>query len=307
MMKKDLLCINDLSPSEIEAIFKLAEELKAKRQAGIYETPLQGKTLAIIFNKPSTRSRISFEVGMYQLGGQAIFLNSRDIQLGRGESLADTARVLSRYVEGLLIRTFHQAEVEELAKEAAIPVINGLTDLLHPCQILSDMFTLKEKRGSLAGLKIAYIGDGNNMANSWMWGAAKTGLELALGTPPDYAPDADILSAATHEAEKNGGRIELFSDIYQAVRDADAIYTDVWASMGQEEETKQRLSDFAGYQVDQQLLRSAAQQVLIMHCLPAHRGEEITAEVLDGPHSIIFDQVENRLHINKAILMHYLG
>ncbi len=306
-MKKDLLCINDLSKAEIGAMFQLAKELRAKRQAGIYETPLRGKTLAIIFNKPSTRSRISFEVGMYQLGGQAVFLNSRDIQLGRGESLADTARVLSRYVEGLLIRTFKQAEVEELAREATIPVINGLTDLLHPCQILADMFTLREKRGSLTGLKIAYIGDGNNMANSWLWGAAKMGLELSLGTPPDYAPDAGILNAAKLEAQKSGGRIEVTTDIYQAVKDAEAIYTDVWTSMGQEEESKQRLADFAGYQVNRQLLEAAAPQALVMHCLPAHRGEEITAEVLDGEHSIVFDQAENRLHINKAILMRYLG
>jgi ornithine carbamoyltransferase len=227
--------------------------------------------------------------------------------LGRGESIADTAKILSGYVDGILIRTFSQAEVEELAQEASIPVINGLTDQLHPCQILSDIFTIKEKLGSLNGLKLAYIGDGNNIANSWLWGAAQMGLQLSLGIPPHYGPDEKMLGAASSMAQKNGGWIELNHDPYQAVNEAHVIYTDVWASMGQEEEAKERQRDFAGYQVTKALLAAAAPEVMVMHCLPAHRGEEITAEVLDGKHSIVFEQAENRLHVNKAILSLWLG
>jgi ornithine carbamoyltransferase len=302
-MAKDLLSIGELSPAEIESILQLAGEFKSGRDC----TPLQGKTLALIFNKPSTRTRISFEVGMYQLGGRAIFLNRQDIQLGRGESVADTARVLSRYVDGILIRTFSQAEVEELAREASIPVINALTDLLHPCQILSDLFTIRDKLGGLDGVKVAYIGDGNNIANSWLWGAAKLGLHLSLGIPPGYGPDEGILRAALAEAQNNGARIELSQDLYQVVKGAQVIYTDVWASMGQEDETEQRLRDFSGYQVTESLVEAASPQVLVMHCLPVHRGEEIAAEVIDGERSIIFEQAENRLHVNKAILSLWLG
>jgi ornithine carbamoyltransferase len=306
-MTKDLLSIGDLSPPEIESVLQLAGELKSKQKEGLSYTPLRRKTLALIFQKPSTRTRISFEVGMYQLGGQAIFLNPQDIQMGRGESIADTAKILSGYVDGILIRTFSQAEVEELAKEASIPVINGLTDKLHPCQILADLFTIRDKRGSLDGLKIAYIGDGNNIANSWVIGAAKLGLHLALGIPPGYGPDEGILKTAEVEAQQNGGRIEVSQDLYQVVEGAHVIYTDVWASMGQEDEAEQRKKDFAGYQVTRQLVEAADPGVLVMHCLPVHRGEEIAAEVIDGERSIVFEQAENRLHLNKAVLAMWLA
>jgi ornithine carbamoyltransferase len=306
-MTKDLLTIEDLSRSELESIFKLADEFKTTHGRDTGYHPLRGKTLAMIFKKPSTRTRVSFEVGMYQLGGNVIFLNTQDIQMGRGESIADTAKILSRYVDGILIRTFSQSEVKELAREASIPVINGLTDQLHPCQIIADLFTIRDKLAGFANVKLAYIGDGNNIANSWLWGAAKLGLHLVLGTPPSgYGPDEAILEAARSEALQSGGLIEIKHDIYQAVKGAQVIYTDVWTSMGQEAEAEQRRRDFAGYQVTNELLKSAAPQAIIMHCLPVHRGEEITAEVIDGERSIIFDQAENRLHVNKAILKLWL-
>ncbi|MBI5167432.1 MAG: ornithine carbamoyltransferase [candidate division NC10 bacterium] len=306
-MKKDLLSIHDLSLSEIEGIFELAAELKARQKRGERYTPLMGKTLAMIFEKPSTRTRVSFEVGMHQLGGHALFLNPRDIQLGRVETVADTARVLSRYVDGILIRTYSQERVEELACHSSVPVINGLSDLTHPCQILADLFTVKEKRGELKGLKVAYIGDGNNVAHSWLYGAAKTGIDLSIARPRGFGPDEGVLSKALKDAEASGARLKVMDDPIQAAKGADVLYTDVWASMGQEEEHAKRVKAFKGFQVNQGLVAIAKRDVLVMHCLPAHRDEEITDEVLDGPHSIVLDQAENRLHVQKAILVKLLG
>ncbi len=304
-MKKDLLSIKDLSNSDIEFILDLSKKYKYSQKTSY--TPLQGKTLAMIFKKPSTRTRVSFEVGMGQLGGQSIFLNTNDIQMGRGESIADTARILTGYVDGILIRTFAQSEVEQLAEYAGIPVINALTDKVHPCQILADLFTIKDKLGTLKGVKIAYIGDGNNIANSWLLAAGKTGLKLTLAVPYGYEPDSLYLEAAEKQAVENGGYIKVSHDLYEAVCDVDIVYTDVWTSMGQEAEQKKRLADFAGYEITRELIKTASPEVLIMHCLPVHRGEEISAEVIDGKRSIVFEQAANRLHANKAILMLLLG
>ncbi len=303
-MKKDLLSIYDLTAEEIEKILQKARELKEMHLQGTPHHPLEGKTLAMVFEKPSTRTRVSFEAGMYQLGGNALFLNPQDTQLGRGEALADTARVLSRYVEGIMIRTFAQERVEEMARFASVPVINGLTDLLHPCQILSDIFTIWEKRGAYRGLKVAYIGDGNNVANSWTNGALRLGFDLWLACPEGYEPDEAILSRAV---EKSSSKIILTHDPKEAVEGAHVINTDVWASMGQEDERARRIKALQGYQVNADLLRGAREDVLVMHCLPAHRGEEITDEVMDGPHAVVFDQAENRLHVQKAILTLLMG
>ncbi|MDP2725341.1 MAG: ornithine carbamoyltransferase, partial [Syntrophales bacterium] len=261
--------------------------------------PLQGKTIGMIFDKSSTRTRISFEVGIYQLGGLAIFLSSRDTQLGRGETIADTARIISRYLSGVVIRTYDQEIVEEFAENASIPVINGLTDLLHPCQILSDLFTIVEKRGGYEGTKIAYIGDGNNIANSWINAAVRLPLHLSLACPEGYDPNGNILKEGI---EKAPGRITLHRNPFAAVRDANVVYTDVWTSMGQESERETRTKAFADYQVNKELLSHAGKDVMVMHCLPAHRGEEITSEVIDGTQSVIIDQAENRLHVQKAVL-----
>jgi len=298
-MKKDLLSIYELTTEEIEAILQKAKELKEMYLQGKYYRPLEGKALAMIFEKPSTRTRVSFEVGMHQLGGHALFLNPQDTQLGRGETIADTARVLSRYVDGIMIRTFAQERIEEMASFASVPVINGLSDLLHPCQILSDIFTIWEKRGKYRGLKVAYVGDGNNVANSWINGALRLGFDLWLACPPGYEPNEEILSRAATEASS---KIFLTHDPKEAAEGAHVISTDVWASMGQEAERQQRIKIFQDYQVNPDLLRWAREDVLVMHCLPAHRGEEITDEVMDGPHSVVFDQAENRLHVQKAIL-----
>jgi len=304
-MKKDLLTIYDLTKAEIEAILQKAAELKEMQRKGKPYQPLAGKTLAMIFEKPSTRTRVSFEVGMFQLGGHALSLNPQETQLGRGEAIADTARVLSRYVDGIMIRTFAQERVEEMARCATIPVINGLSDLLHPCQILSDIFTMTEKLGhQYGGLKIAYVGDGNNVANSWINGALRLGFDLWLACPPGYEPDAEILSRAQAEGSS---KIILTHDPKEAVEEAHVINTDVWASMGQEGERAKRIKAFQGYQVNADLVRQARKDVLVMHCLPAHRGEEITDEVMDGPHSVVFDQAENRLHVQKAILTLLMG
>jgi ornithine carbamoyltransferase len=303
MRHKDLLTIHDLSLAELKEIWRLASGFK--RKAVVPLNPLRGKTLGMIFQKPSTRTRISFEVGMYQLGGQAVFLSTQEIQMGRGESVADTAKILSRYVDGILIRTFAQAEVEELAALATIPVINGLTDLLHPCQIIADLFTIWEKKGSLTDLKVTYVGDGNNVAHSWLYGAAKAGVNLTVSTPRGYEPQAQIVAGAREDA--HNCRLGLEPDPQLAVSGADIIYTDVWASMGQEAEAQKRRAVFEDYQVNRQLLEQAKPDVLVMHCLPAHRGEEISAEVIDGPHSIVFDQAENRLHVQKAILTLLMG
>lgn len=298
-MKKDLLSEYDLEREDFEAIFERAQRLKKVLREGRVHRSLEGKTLGMIFDKSSTRTRISFEVGMFQLGGIALFLSSRDTQLGRGENIADTARIMSRYLNGIMIRTYSQAAVEELARYATIPVINGLTDLLHPCQLLSDLFTITEKRGGYEGLKIAYIGDGNNMANSWINAAAKLPFHLDLACPDGYDPDEALLKRGMAAAKAG---IVLHRDPAAAVQDADVIYTDVWVSMGQEAQKEERLRRFQGYQVNQKLVERARKDVLVMHCLPAHRGEEITAEVLDGPRSVVIDEAENRLHVQKAVL-----
>ncbi len=298
-MKKDLLSEYDLERSDYKCIFENAQRLKRLLQEGKEYSPLKGKTLGMIFDKSSTRTRISFEVGMYQLGGVALFLSSRDTQLGRGEIIADTARIMSRYLNGIMIRTSSQTSVVEFARYATIPVINGLTDLLHPCQILSDLFTIIEKRGGYEGLKIAYVGDGNNIANSWINAAAKLPFHLDLACPDGYDPDEAILKRGMAEAPAG---VVLNRDPKEAVRDADVVYTDVWVSMGQETEREERLKKFQGYQVNQALIDLAKKDVLVMHCLPAHRGEEITAEVIDGPRSVIIDEAENRLHVQKAVM-----
>ncbi|MBA4421540.1 MAG: ornithine carbamoyltransferase [Syntrophus sp. (in: bacteria)] len=298
-MKKDLLSEYDLELEDYECIFEKARRLKRLLREGREHATLKGKTLGMIFDKSSTRTRISFEVGMYQMGGIALFLSNRDTQLGRGEIIADSARIMSRYLDGIMIRTFSQAAVEEFARYATIPVINGLTDLLHPCQILSDLFTIIEKRGGYSGLKIAYIGDGNNMANSWINAAAKLPFHLDLACPEGYDPDPAILKRGMAEAPAGVG---LHRDPKIAVGDADIVYTDVWVSMGQEGERKERMKRFQGYQVNQALLERAKKDALVMHCLPAHRGEEITAEVIDGPRSVVIDEAENRLHVQKAIM-----
>jgi ornithine carbamoyltransferase len=298
-MKKDLLSEYDLERVDYESIFEGAHRLKRLLREGKDHTPLKGRTLGMIFDKSSTRTRISFEVGMFQLGGIALFLSSRDTQLGRGEIIADTARIMSRYLNGIMIRTFSQESVDEFARYATIPVINGLTDLLHPCQLLSDLFTIIEKRGGYEGLKVAYVGDGNNMANSWINAAAKLSFHLDLACPDGYDPDAVILKRGMAEAPAG---IVLHREPAEAVRDADVVYTDVWVSMGQEAEREEKMKRFQGYQVNQALIDRARKDVLVMHCLPAHRGEEITAEVIDGPRSVVIDEAENRLHVQKAVM-----
>ncbi|MBA4398061.1 MAG: ornithine carbamoyltransferase [Syntrophus sp. (in: bacteria)] len=298
-MKKDLLSVYDLDPADFKLIFERAAGFKKLLQAGEVHQPLKGKTLGMIFDKASTRTRISFEVGMYHLGGIAIFLSSRDIQIGRGESVQDTARIMSRYLDGVMIRTYAQKLVEEFAKHADIPVINGLTDLLHPCQILSDLFTIIEKKGACEGLKIAYIGDGNNVANSWVDAAARLPIRLALACPEGYEPDAFIFERAVKKA---GEGVTLHREPADAATGADVIYTDVWASMGQEAQKAKRAEVFKSYQVNRELVAHAKKDAIVMHCLPAHRGEEITSDVLDGPQSVVIDQAENRLHVQKAIL-----
>jgi ornithine carbamoyltransferase len=298
-MKKDLLSIYELETADFERIWKKAARLKKLLKEGKEHASLKGKTLGMIFDKSSTRTRISFEVGMYQLGGIALFLNSRDTQIGRGETIADSARMMSRYLNGIMIRTFAQASVEEFARYATIPVINGLTDLFHPCQILSDLFTIKEKKGSYERLKIAYIGDGNNIANSWIEAAARLPIQLVLACPKGYEPDREIMTECAKQASEG---ITLYNDPLEAARNADVLYTDVWTSMGQEAEDKERKKIFKNYQINKKLLGEAKKDAIVMHCLPAHRGEEITADVIDGPHSVVIDEAENRLHVQKAIL-----
>ena len=299
MPKRDFLAIPDLSREEIHRLLSLALDLKSRRNTS---QPLAGQTLAMVFAKSSTRTRVSFEVGTWQLGGQALFLSSRDIQLGRGEPIRDTARVLSRYVNGIMIRTFAHSDVEELAGFATVPVINGLTDLQHPCQVLADLLTVNENLGTLDGKRVAWIGDGNNMANSWIDAAGVLGFELRLACPAGYHPDAAVL-------ERNRGKapIILTSDPVQAASGADVVTTDVWASMGQEDETAARQKAFAGYVVDEGLMAHAAHGAIFLHCLPAHRGEEVTEGVLEGPQSRVWDEAENRLHVQKALLVALMG
>ena len=300
---KDMLSIHDLSVDEVQEILALAKELKAKQKAGVPHKILKGKTLGMIFEKSSTRTRVSFETGMYQLGGQALFLSNRDLQLGRGEPIRDTARVLSRYLDGIMIRTFGHDRVEELAKWADIPVINALTDLLHPCQVLTDLLTIEEYKGkNLKGLKMAYVGDGTNMTNSFLYGCAKVGMTFVAATPEDYRPDATVFKNALEDAKETGASLSLVTDPHEAVKDADIVVTDTWASMGQEAEHEARKKIFAPYQVNKELLEGADKRVIVMHCLPAYRGEEITEEVLEANADVIFDEAENRLHTQKAIM-----
>ena len=300
---KDMLSIHDLSVDEVQEILALAKELKAKQKAGVPHKILKGKTLGMIFEKSSTRTRVSFETGMYQLGGQALFLSNRDLQLGRGEPIRDTARVLSRYLDGIMIRTCGDDRVEEVAKWAAIPVINALTDLLHPCQVLTDLLTIEEYKGkNLKGRKMAYVGDGNNMTNSFLYGCAKVGMTFVAATPEDYRPDATVFKNALEDAKETGASLSLVTDPHEAVKDADIVVTDTWASMGQEAEHEARKKIFAPYQVNKELLEGADKRVIVMHCLPAYRGEEITEEVLEANADVIFDEAENRLHTQKAIM-----
>lgn len=302
MKGKDLISIHDLSREEVDQILDTTHILKMKQKLGEIYHPLKGKTLGMIFQKSSTRTRVSFEVGMWQLGGYALFLSANDLQLNRGETIADTARNLSRYLDGIMIRTFSHQDVVDLAEYGSIPVINGLTDLLHPCQVLADLFTIREKKQSLEGLKLVYIGDGNNMAHSLMFGGAKTGMNIVICSPSGFEPDPEVTRLSRLDASKSGATITIQDDPIEAVKTADIIYTDVWTSMGQEEEYEKRLQSFKRFQVNSALLENAKEDVLVMHCLPAHRGEEITDDVIDGPRSIVFDQAENRLHVQKAIM-----
>jgi len=306
MADKHFLSLKDWSREELELLFELSAALKASPAS--YRTALEGQSLAMIFQKPSTRTRVSFEVGMHQLGGQALFLSSNDIQLHRGESIADTARVLSRYVNGIMARVFAHQDVLDLARHGSVPVINGLSDLLHPCQALADYFTLRERRGELAGLKMAYVGDGNNVAHELMFGAVKLGMRFSIGCPKGYEPNPLIFKSAAREAQKLGGPApEITADPAEAVAGADVVYTDVWTSMGQEAESRKRLADFQGFQVTSALMARASSECVFMHCLPAHRGEEVAADVIDGPQSVVFDEAENRLHVQKAVLVTLMG
>ena len=298
-MKRDFLTILDLSSEEIDALFRRASTLKEDFKKGKLKPTLEGKTLGLIFEKPSTRTRVSFEAAMYQLGGRVIFMSSQDTQLSRDEPLRDTALVLSRYIDGLVVRTFDDADLQELARHADIPVINGLTDLYHPCQVLGDILTIGEKKGDLKSLRIAWVGDGNNVAHSWINAAARLPFQLLLACPPGYEPKKEILETAKVLA---GERIIYGNDPVEAVRGADVINTDVWTSMGQDEGRQERLAAFRDYQINGDLLKKAKSDAIVLHCLPAHRGEEITDEVMDGPNSAIFDQAENRMHLQRALL-----
>lgn len=303
----DFISLNDLSGAEILALLDLADQLKADNKAGTTHHRLAGKSLGMIFAKSSTRTRVSFDVGMYQLGGHALFLSSADIQLGRGENIADTARTLSRYLDGIMIRTFNHSDVLELAEHADIPVINALTDLLHPCQVLADLQTIREEKGPLKGLKLAYIGDGNNMANSLMHGCCKVGMDIAIATPEGFLPDRQCVSNAKAAAAESGAQLSLLRDPREAVVGADVVYTDTWISMGMESEKAERVRQFEGYTVDQELMNLAKDDAIFLHCLPAYRGFEVTDEVMEGPQSRIFDEAENRLHAQKAVMLTLMG
>ena len=300
---KHLLKLLDLSKEEIIGILNLADQLKYENKNGIEHKLLKGKTLGMIFQKSSTRTRVSFETGMYQLGGQALFLSNRDLQIGRGEPVQDTARVLSRYIDGIMIRTFEQKEVEDLAQYGSIPVINGLTDFCHPCQVLADLMTIREHKGRLEGLKLTYIGDGNNMANSLIVGGLKVGMTVAIACPDDYQPDPSVLEFA----KEYGDKFIMTSDIQAAAKDADVLYTDVWTSMGEEAESEKRKKAFAGYQINDAVMAVAKSDAMVQHCLPAHREEEITAKVFEEHADEIFDEAENRLHAQKAVMVKVMG
>ena len=304
---KDLLTISDIPGPKILSLLQLAKKLKSEHKKGRVIAPLKGKTLGLIFEKPSTRTRVSFEAGMNQLGGQALFLASEKIQLSRGESLADTAKVLTRYLDGLVVRTFEQSSLEEWGRHTTIPIINGLTDYCHPCQALADAQTIQEYKGKIKGLKLAYIGDGNNISHSLIEIGAKLGMHVSVGCPPEYEPDPLLVKKAQEDGSQTGAVISVTPDPCHAAKNADVIYTDVWISMGQESEQQPRMAALAPYQVNHQLMKAAKPNAIVMHCLPAHRGEEITADVLEGPQSVVLEQAENRLHIQKAILMEWLG
>lgn len=296
---KHLLKLLDCAPEEITSILDRADQLKYERKHGIPHRILEGKSVGLIFQKSSTRTRVSFETGIFQLGGQALFLSSRDLQIGRGEPVQDTARVLSRYLDGIMIRTYEQKEVEDLARYGSVPVINGLTDFCHPCQVLADLMTIRERYGMLDGLKLCYIGDGNNMANSLIVGGLKVGMHVSVATPKAYQPDETVLAFAA----AYGDKFSLTDDIHTAAAGADVVFTDVWASMGMEGEAQQRRAAFAGYQVNDELLSVCAKDVMVQHCLPAHRGEEITESVFEAHADEIFDEAENRLHAQKAVMV----
>ncbi len=302
MKGKSLIEINHLTIEEIYQIFELSAALKMKQLAGEPHRLLEGKTLGMIFSKPSTRTRVSFEVGIYQLGGIGMYFGPNDLQLNRGETISDTAKVLSRYLDGIMIRTFSHQDVIDLARFGSIPVINGLTDLHHPCQVLADLFTILEKKRKLEGLKLAYIGDGNNMAHSLLHGCSKVGMDISIASPSGYSPMKKIVEESKVNAKEFGSKIEIVDDPIQVVKDADIVYTDVWASMGQEKEAEERKKKFKKYQINQDLVKHAKEDYLFMHCLPAHRGDEVVDEVADSPNSIIFDEAENRLHVQKAIM-----
>ncbi len=295
---KHLLKLSDLTTEEITNLLDMADQLKYEKKNGIPHKHLEGKSLGMIFEKSSTRTRVSFEVGMYELGGNALFLSSNDLQIGRGEPVEDTARVLSRFLDGIMIRTFAQKEVEDLAKYGSIPIINGLTDYCHPCQVLADLMTIREHKGTLKNLKMCFVGDGNNMANSLMVGCIKMGIEFAIACPEGYEPDADLMKWASEN-----GKFTCTSSLPDAAKNADVLVTDVWASMGQEGEANERKKVFADYQISTELMKAAKPDAMVLHCLPAHRGEEITAEVLEAHADEIFDEAENRLHAQKAVLV----
>jgi len=308
MMIKHLLCLSDWTGEEILETLSMAEKLKYENKNGIrHNHLLKGKTLGLIFSKASTRTRVSFEVGMYQLGGYSLFLSANDIQLGRGETVADTAKTLSRYIDGIMIRTYKQSDVETLAQFGTVPVINGLTDSYHPCQILADLQTVKEKKGSLKGLKMAYLGDGNNVANSLLIGCAKVGMHISVATPEGYACDPVAVKKAQEAAEKTGARVIVTTDPFEAAEGADVVYTDTWFSMGVEGEKEKRMPIFMPYQVNDEVFSKANTDAIFMHCLPAYRGFEVTESIIDGSHSVVFDQAENRLHAQKAVLVKLMG
>lgn len=305
--QKHLLTLQDWSEDEIYQCLSLALRIKNMQKNGEIQTCLSGKTLAMIFAKSSTRTRVSFEVGTTQLGGSALFLSTADIQLGRGEPISDTAQVLSRMVDGIMIRTFKQSDLEELAKHGSIPIINGLTDEFHPCQVLADLLTIYEKKGTLKGLKLAFVGDGNNMAHSLMIGCSKLGMDVAIASPDGYKPNPVYTAWSVANAEKHGSKVTICSDPLEACKDADVLYTDVWASMGQESEAEKRREAFKGFQINAECLSVAKKDAIFLHCLPAHRGEEVTSEVIDGKHSVVFDEAENRLHAQKAVMALLMG